>query len=128
MNGRDIKIVRSPKIWDWKSGKWIQNPKYHLAGIILKGASAIMTIQAVWIFVSPSRQNELLDEMEQKIKEIFWYYQIQDWYNAKLSKVELVGLIRQYFEPISPSNLSNIMWWKIVAKILSDPWVYEGER
>jgi len=132
MKGRDIKIVRSPKIWDWKSGKWIQNPKYHLTGIILKGTSAIMTIQAVWIFVSPSRQNELLDKMKQKIKEIFWYYEIHDWYNAKLSEVELVGLIRQYFEPISPSNLSNIMWWKIVAKILSDPWVYawvyEGER
>jgi hypothetical protein len=126
MKGRDIKIVRSPKIWDWKSGKWIQNPKYHLTGIILKGTSAIMTIQAVWIFVSPSRQNELLGEMEQKIKEILWYEDIKDWYNKRLSELELVSLIRQYFEPISPSNLSNIMWWKIAVKILSDPWVRES--
>jgi len=85
----------------------------------LKGASAVMTVQAVWIFVSPSRQDELLNAIDQKIKEIRWYHQIRDWENARISKAELVNLLRQYFEPIAPSNLANIKWYRIVEIILT---------
>jgi len=119
MGGRDIKIVRSPYAWDWKLGGWKENPKFRLASIILKGASAAMTIQAVWIFVNTSRQEELLNAMDQKIKEIHWYHQIRDWENARISKAELVNLLRQYFEPIAPSNLVNIKWYRIVEIILT---------
>jgi hypothetical protein len=48
MGGRDIKIVRSPCVWDWSLGQWRDNPFYKRSGIILKGVSAAISIQGIW--------------------------------------------------------------------------------
>jgi hypothetical protein len=119
MGGRDIKIVRSPYVWDWSLGEWRENPYYKMGGIILKGLSAAISIQGIWQFINYSRQAKSLEEMEKLIEQIRLYRKTGDIENIRFNMLGLIESLRKYFEPIAPSGLHNIMWKRIAEEIKS---------
>lgn len=115
MGGREIKIVRSPYYWD---NGWKINKKFLRAAIVVKGIVAAVAVQELWCFINTDRQDELLDEMDQSILLIRSHYQQDNYEQVALEKAHLIFLLKEFFEPINPSNYTNIMWTKLAEKVL----------
>jgi len=119
MGGREIMIVRSHINWDEKNRCWVLNRKFMRSSIIMKGIVAAMGLQEVWSFINTDRQDELLDEMDQSINLIRFHAQQGNWEQVASEKTQFIYLLREFFEPISPSNLTNLMWRRLAEEVLS---------
>jgi len=119
MGGREIMIVRSHINWDEKNRCWVLNRKFMRSSIIMKGIVAAMGLQEVWSFINTDRQDEFLDEMDQSINLIRFHAQQGNWEQVASEKAQFIYLLREFFEPISPSNLTNLMWRRLAEEVLS---------
>lgn len=111
-------IVRSPYYWDEKQKQWKLNRKFIRTAIILKGIVVATYMQEIWSFINTDRQDELLDEMDKSIQLIKSHASQGNWEQVALEKAHLISLLREFFEPINPSNLTNIMWKRLAEKVL----------
>jgi hypothetical protein len=119
MRGREVMIVRSQINWDEKNRCWVLNRKFMRSSIIMKGIVAAVGLQEVWSFINTDQQDELLDEMDQSINLIRFHAQQGNWEQVALEKAQFIYLLREFFEPISPSNLTNLMWRRLAEEVLS---------
>jgi hypothetical protein len=119
MKGREVMIVRSQINWNEKNHCWVLNRKFMRSSIIMKGIVAAMGLQEVWSFINTDRQDELLDEMDQSINLIRFHAQQGNREQVALEKAQFIYLLREFFEPISPSNLINLMWRRLAEEVLS---------
>jgi len=84
----------------------------------MKGIVAAIGLQEVWSFINTDRQDELLDKMDQSIELILSHAKQGNWGHVALEKAHFISLLKEFFEPISPSNLTNLMWKRLVEEVL----------
>lgn len=116
MNGRPIKIVRSPLVW--QNNQWQTNPIYRSRTIPLKALSAALTVQKIGAIIATDVQDELLVSIMRAIQLIRAYVTRGDTLNLRLEMYKLVTLLKQYFEPFNPSRVTNVKWWRLARVVL----------